>query len=78
MCARSISPGTSDNGGHLIDTHDAPVCPAVWDLYRHAVRRFGEVSTMIERDDRIPELDELVDELDIARGIADQDQSEAA
>ena len=28
--------------GLLIDTHDAPVCDAVWALYAHARMRFGE------------------------------------
>lgn len=56
--------------GLLIDTHDAPVCDAVWALYAHAMQRFGSVPTMIERDDRIPPLAELLGELDIARGIA--------
>ncbi|MBK7613843.1 MAG: DUF692 domain-containing protein [Vitreoscilla sp.] len=54
----------------LIDTHDHPVCDAVWDLYRHTVQRLGAVPTMIERDDRIPPLTELVAELDTARRIA--------
>jgi uncharacterized protein len=59
--------GHEDHGDHCIDTHDHPVCEAVWDLYRHAVERFGPVPTMIERDDHIPPLDELIAELDIAR-----------
>jgi uncharacterized protein (UPF0276 family) len=42
----------------------------VWDFYREAVTHFGPVSTMIERDDNIPPLAELVDELDHARSIA--------
>ncbi|MBU6200140.1 MAG: DUF692 domain-containing protein [Xanthomonadaceae bacterium] len=54
----------------VIDTHDQPVPDPVWDLYADAVRRFGPVSTMIERDDNIPELGELVAELDHARAIA--------
>jgi uncharacterized protein (UPF0276 family) len=62
--------GHTDNGDHLIDTHDAPVAPAVWALYQQAVERFGGVPTMIERDDRIPPLDELVGELDTARRLA--------
>jgi uncharacterized protein (UPF0276 family) len=61
--------GHSDDGRHLIDTHDHPVCEAVWTLYGQAVARFGNVSTMIERDDRIPPLAELVDELDHARRL---------
>ena len=56
--------------GLLIDTHDAPVCDEVWALYAHARRRFGEVPAMIERDDHIPPLAELLDELAIARRIA--------
>lgn len=55
----------------VIDTHDAPVIDPVWDLYAHAVRRFGPVSTMIERDADIPPLAELLAELDRARGIAE-------
>jgi uncharacterized protein len=56
--------------GLLVDTHDAPVCAAVWDLYGHALRRFGAVPAMIERDDHIPPLPELLDELAIARAVA--------
>jgi uncharacterized protein (UPF0276 family) len=62
--------GHSRQGEVLVDTHDAPVCAEVWDLYRHTVRRLGPVPTMIERDDHIPPLDELLAELDQARAIA--------
>jgi hypothetical protein len=51
--------GHTVRGTHRIDTHDAPVCEEVWDLYRLAVRRFGSVSTMIERDAKIPEWEVL-------------------
>ena len=43
----------------LIDTHGSPVCEEVWNLYRTAVRRFGEVPTLIEWDTNIPALDAL-------------------
>jgi uncharacterized protein (UPF0276 family) len=62
--------GHSHEESHIIDTHDHPVCDEVWDFYREAVAYFGPVSTMIERDDNIPPLAELVEELDHARGIA--------
>lgn len=62
--------GHSEMGTHIIDTHDHPVTPEVWDLYEKAVRRFGPVSTMIERDDNIPPLAELLNELETARTIA--------
>jgi uncharacterized protein (UPF0276 family) len=62
--------GHSEGDALLIDTHDRPVPPEVWSLYDAACRRFGAVATMIERDDAIPPLDELLDELDIARRLA--------
>ena len=70
--------GHSDMGDHLIDTHDHPIAPPVWDLYREAVAHFGPVATMIERDDNIPPLSELVAELDVARAIAASRAREAA
>ena len=62
--------GHSRQGDFLIDTHDHPVAPAVWALYAEACRRFGPVATMIERDDDIPPLAELLQELDQARAVA--------
>ncbi|MCC4800031.1 hypothetical protein BCT30_01560 [Enterovibrio norvegicus] len=62
--------GHQNNGDHLIDTHDHPVCDSVWTLYQQALVRFGETPTMIERDDNIPPLDELLEELDTARTVA--------
>lgn len=56
--------------GMLIDTHDAPVRSEVWKLYEQAVDRFGPCATMIERDDAIPPLGELLDELGMARRAA--------
>jgi len=47
--------GHADHGTYLLDTHDHPVRPEVWDLYEYAVRRLGAVSTLIEWDDDIPE-----------------------
>lgn len=62
----------------VIDTHDQPVPDPVWDLYADAVRRFGPVTAMIERDDNIPPLADLVAELDRARAIAGPILREAA
>ena len=62
--------GHSDHGDHIIDTHDHPVAVPVWDLYREACRLFGQVPTMIERDDNIPDLQELIAEVQMARTIA--------
>ncbi|MCW8451584.1 MNIO family bufferin maturase [Legionella quinlivanii] len=54
---------------YIIDTHDHPIIPEVWELYAAAVKRFGNVSTIIERDDNIPPFEELMQELDYARTI---------
>jgi len=70
--------GHSDLGGHLIDTHDHPIVEPVWNLYGTAVAHFGTVPTMIERDDNIPELGELVAELDIARELSRHHAQQAA
>lgn len=62
--------GHSVQDGCIIDTHDQAVADPVWALYAHALRRFGPVATLIERDDNIPPLAQLVDELDRARALA--------
>ncbi len=64
--------GHSNEQGCIIDTHDHPIIDPVWDLYEKTLRRMGKVSTMIERDDHIPPLSELLQELKFARKIADK------
>ena len=70
--------GHTDHGDHLVDTHDHPVADPVWALYREALRLFGPVPTMIERDDDIPPLPVLIDELGVARRIAAEVAAETA
>ena len=64
--------GHSYHGDMIIDTHDHKVCDPVWELYEVALRHFGAVSTMIERDDDIPSFDKLHAELGVAERIAQQ------
>ncbi len=70
--------GHSQGRTLLIDTHDKPVPPPVWALYEDAVARIGAVPTMIERDDDIPPLAELLDELQVARDMAKPHERRAA
>ena len=63
--------GHTTQNNLIVDTHDQPVIDPVFDLYAQAIQRFGRVSTMIERDDNIPRIEHLIDELDHARQIAD-------
>jgi uncharacterized protein (UPF0276 family) len=62
--------GHSEHGTHLLDTHDHPVCAAVWALYAAAVRRFGPRPTLIERDDHIPDFPTLHAEAARAAAVA--------
>jgi len=64
--------GHTDYGDYVIDTHDHKVADPVWELYQKALKKFGWVSTMIERDDNIPPLKDLMAELAIARDLAQQ------
>jgi uncharacterized protein (UPF0276 family) len=70
--------GHLNKGTHIIDTHDHPIVPDVWDLYAEAVRLFPGVPTMIERDAEIPPYLDLVAELDIARRCAAEATRQAA
>jgi uncharacterized protein (UPF0276 family) len=63
--------GHSVQEGCIIDTHDREVSDPVWALYAEALRRFGPVATMIERDDNIPPLAGLTAELRRARAFAE-------
>jgi uncharacterized protein (UPF0276 family) len=63
--------GHNNHGDYIVDTHDQAIIDAVWDLYAYAVRRFGQVSTTIERDASIPRLEELLAEVDTSRRIAE-------
>lgn len=62
--------GHTQENNIIIDTHDRPIADPVLDLYAEAIQHFGEVSTMIERDDHIPPLLDLLDELEQVRKIA--------
>ena len=44
----------------VIDDHGSAVCDEVWQLYAHAVQRFGDVPALIEWDTNVPPLDVLL------------------
>jgi hypothetical protein len=70
--------GYEEGEGCLIDTHGAPVSPAVWSLYESAIERFGERPTLIEWDTDIPALDVLIGEARKAEAILASRQPAAA
>ena len=64
--------GFDASGPCVIDTHGAPVAPAVWTLYEQAVARFGCVPTLIEWDTDIPEFAVLAREAATAQAALDR------
>ena len=70
VCQFHLAGHTHENN-LIIDTHDHPIADPVFELYAAAVQHFGRVSTMIERDDDIPPLTDLLDELDEVRRIGE-------
>ena len=54
-------------GDMVIDDHGSRVCAAVWQIYRHAQTRFGNVPALIEWDTNVPPLSVLLDEAALAK-----------
>lgn len=65
--------GHKDCGDIVIDDHGSRVCDEVWQIYRHALARFGGVpgglATLVEWDTDIPPLQVLLDEAACARAL---------
>jgi uncharacterized protein (UPF0276 family) len=53
----------------VIDDHGSRVTDEVWQLYAHAVTRFGSVPTLIEWDTALPPLAVLLGEAECARRL---------
>ncbi len=68
--------GHSRGRGRLVDTHDAPVAPAVWRLYELALQHCGPTSTLLEWDASLPPLGDLCAE--IAKAAPLRAQAEGA
>ena len=61
--------GHTDCGTHLLDTHKGPIPQTVWSLYRSTLERFGAVSTLIEWDQDVPDIETLQGEAAQAQTI---------
>jgi uncharacterized protein (UPF0276 family) len=62
----------------LVDSHDAPVDPAVWALYERLIARIGPRPTLLERDGNVPAFEALVAERDRAQAVLRAPLREAA
>ena len=61
--------GHSDEGTHIVDTHDGPVIDPVWDILAKAWPRAGGASVLLEWDAKIPSFAEVEREAFRARTV---------
>lgn len=64
--------GYEDRGSYLYDTHGYRIHDEVWSLYKTALGYFGQIPTLIEWDNDIPEFEVLIEEADKAQYHLDQ------
>jgi uncharacterized protein (UPF0276 family) len=64
--------GYQDMEGWLLDAHNNPVSPPVWQLYEWACRLLPDTPVLIEWDNDIPELAVLRDQAETARQILER------
>ncbi len=64
--------GHTDYNAYCLDTHDHPVCDAVWDIYAEVYAKTGPVSTLLEWDDRFIPFKETCEEALKARAFQNQ------
>lgn len=69
--------GHSNQGTHLIDTHDDFVVDAVWKLFRQAYELTGGAATLLEWDARIPSFEVVHAEVLKARSVVEDKSLDA-
>jgi len=63
---------TPADDGTILDSHDAPVPPEVWSLFKETLRLTGPSSVLVEWDNELPALERVLAEADAAnRAIAE-------
>lgn len=58
-----------ENKDNVIDSHDAPVPPEVWELFEKVISRIGPTSVLVEWDKEIPPVERLLAETQMADEI---------
>jgi uncharacterized protein (UPF0276 family) len=64
--------GHTNKGTHILDTHSDHAVVEVWELFRRSCRRTGNVSTLYEWDEDIPDFDVLHAEALKARAFREE------
>lgn len=58
--------GWEEDGDEIIDSHDAPVPPEVWELFKKIIPLAGPTSALVEWDNHLPSVDRLLREAQMA------------
>lgn len=53
----------------IVDTHGSDVIDPVWDLLSFTYQQFGHIPTLLERDNAIPPLEQLFEEMKIIKTL---------
>lgn len=61
--------GWEDEDGQIIDSHDAPVPPDVWALFRKTIALTGPSSVLVEWDNLCPNVTRLLEETQMADAV---------
>ncbi len=64
--------GWESGDGKIIDSHDAPVPPEVWDLFRRTIELTGPSSVLVEWDNQLPTMNRLLQEATMADALIEQ------
>ncbi len=64
--------GWEDEEGQIIDSHDAPVPPEVWALFRKTLALTGPSSVLVEWDNLCPNVERLLEETQMADAVIDE------
>ena len=68
--------GHTNKGTHILDSHSDHAVAEVWELFRRSCRRTGNVSTLYEWDEDIPDFEVLHAEALKARAYRDETAAE--
>lgn len=64
--------GWEEENGQIIDSHDAPVPPEVWELFNYTLEKTGPTSVVIEWDNNLPNVAHLLKEANLAQAALDK------
>lgn len=70
--------GYEDHDDYLLDSHSSKIHAPVWTLYSKAIQRFGQIPTLIEWDNEIPDFSVLLAEAKKAHALLNRMKTDVA